>query len=77
MSYAAKPEGGKPDRMGCGQHGGTARFEQSPFLIIQGTGFEAGSIRDVPTSAVDIAPTVLAHLGVGFGGVDGRSLQNG
>jgi hypothetical protein len=77
MSYAAKPEGGKPDRMGCGQHGGTARFEQSPFLIIQGTGFKAGSIRDVPTSAVDIAPTVLAHLGVGFGGVDGRSLQNG
>jgi len=25
-------------RMGCGQHGGLGRFEQSPFLIVHGDG---------------------------------------
>lgn len=75
LSFAAKPAGGKPDRMGCGQHGGLARFEQSPFLIAMGPGFQAGGRRDSPTSAVDIAPTVLTHVGVAFEGLDGRALQ--
>ena len=74
-SFAAKPEAGKPDRMGCGQHGGLARFEQSPFLMIQGPGFSAGATRDEATSAVDIAPTVLSHLGVAHEPLDGRALQ--
>lgn len=74
-SFAAKPEAGKPDRMGCGQHGGLARFEQSPFLMIQGAGFSAGARRDEATSAVDIAPTVLRHLGVAHEPLDGRALQ--
>lgn len=75
LSFAAKPAGGKPDRMGCGQHGGLARYEQSPFLMAQGRGFKAGARRDEPTSAVDIAPTVLGHAGVAFAGLDGRALQ--
>ncbi|MGE0766660.1 MAG: alkaline phosphatase family protein [Hyphomicrobiaceae bacterium] len=74
-SLAAKPDEGKPDRMGCGQHGGLACFEQSPFLMIQGGGFRARARRDEPTSAVDIAPTILTYLGVHFDGLDGRSLQ--
>ena len=35
-SLAAKPRWGKPDRLGCGQHGGLGRFEQSPVLLIDG-----------------------------------------
>ena len=31
-SLAAKPTMGKPDRLGCGQHGGLGAFEQAPFL---------------------------------------------
>jgi arylsulfatase A-like enzyme len=75
LSYAAKPAAGKPDRLDCGQHGGLARFEQSPFLMLQGKGFRAGSVRRDLTSAVDIAPTVLAHVGVAYDGLDGRRLQ--
>lgn len=74
-SIAAKPDAGKPDRMGCGQHGGLARFEQSPFLMVQGAGFTPGARRNEPSSAVDIAPTVLTHLGVPFDNLDGRPLQ--
>lgn len=75
LSYAAKPEAGKPDRMGCGQHGGLAAYEQAPFLMIDGAGFEAGATRLEPTSAVDIAPTVLRHLGIAHEPLDGRALQ--
>jgi arylsulfatase A-like enzyme len=75
QSFVAKPEAGKPDRMGCGQHGGLARYEQAPFLMMSGNGFKAGRRRDVPSSAIDIAPTVLTHLGVAFDGLDGRALQ--
>jgi len=74
-SYAAKPDAGKPDRLGCGQHGGLARFEQSPFLMVQGRGFAAGAVRNESSSAVDIAPTVLTHLGAPFANLDGRPLQ--
>lgn len=75
QSYAAKPEAGKPDRMGCGQHGGLALYEQAPFLMISGTGFNAGATRNEPTSAIDIAPTVLRHLGIAHEPLDGRALQ--
>ncbi len=75
MSYAAKPAAGKHDRKGCGQHGGLARFEQSPFLMAMGRGFTAGASRRTPSWAIDIAPTVLTHTGVAFAGLDGRALQ--
>lgn len=74
-SFAAKPMEGKPDRLGCGQHGGLGRFEQSPFMIGEGGGFEAGRSVGETTSAVDVAPTVLHFLGHRFDGMDGRPLQ--
>jgi len=75
LSLEALPGPGKPNRLGFGQHGGLGRYEQSPFLMIAGTGFEAGAVRAEPTSIVDIAPTVLRHLGLPAEGMDGRALQ--
>lgn len=75
LSVEAKPAAGKSLHVGCGQHGGLARYEQSPFLLIEGQGFGRGRRRTTSTSAIDIAPTVLTHLGVPFTGVDGRALQ--
>jgi arylsulfatase A-like enzyme len=61
------------DFTGCGQHGGFGVNEQSPFLFVSGGSFAAGT-REAPSSLVDIAPTVLAHLGLDEGGMDGRPL---
>lgn len=72
----ALPAQGKADRLGCGQHGGLNAFEQMPFLLIQGGDFAPGSQTLAPTSAVDLAPTILRHLGLPDAGCDGRSLQN-
>ena len=41
-SLVAKPRWDKPDRLGCGQHGGLGVFEQSPVLLIDGPDFTAG-----------------------------------
>ena len=60
--------------VGCGQHGGLGPYEQNPFLIVRGGGFKAGTRSDAPTSAIDIAPTILAHLGLPFAGMDGKPL---
>ncbi|MBT6607379.1 MAG: hypothetical protein HOB37_02805 [Rhodospirillaceae bacterium] len=60
---------------GHGDHGGLGRYEQSPFLIVRDGGFAAGSMCDVESSAVDIAPTVLAHFDLPTGGMDGRPLE--
>ncbi len=75
LSFEAKPAPGKEDHLGCGQHGGLAEFEQSPFMLIQGGAFAAGFTRTDVTSAIDVAPTILTHLGVAFSGIDGRALQ--
>ncbi|PTM40065.1 alkaline phosphatase family protein [Bosea sp. 124] len=75
LSLAAKPAGGKPDRLGCGQHGGLGRYEQSPVLMLEGSGFEAGATFAAATSAIDLAPTLLAFLGHAADGLDGRPLQ--
>lgn len=76
-SLVAKPAFGKPDRMGCGQHGGLGEFEQSPFMMISGSGFEAEAVLAGDASVVDLAPTILAHLGLDCAGVDGRTLRHG
>ena len=68
VAHGAKP---KP---GLGQHGGLGRFEQAPFLMVAGSGFDPGTVSSAPTCIVDIAPTVLAHLGQPGGGMDGRPL---
>jgi len=74
-SLAAKPRWGKSDRLGCGQHGGLGRFEQSPVLMIDGTGFAGGQGRGAAAHVVDLAPTIMRHLGIAAPGMDGRPLQ--
>ncbi len=61
--------------VGCGQHGGLGEFEQHPFLLIRGAGFEPSSWQQDETSAVDIAPTILRHLAMSCDGMDGSPLQ--
>jgi predicted AlkP superfamily pyrophosphatase or phosphodiesterase len=61
-------------KLGLGSHGGLGTWEQHPFLLAYGTGVApAGEITD-PTSILDIAPTVLGHLGLSRTGLDGRPL---
>jgi arylsulfatase A-like enzyme len=74
-AMAAKPRWDKADRLGCGQHGGLARFEQSPVLFIDGAGFAAGARRDEAAHVIDLAPTIMRHLRVPAAGMDGRPLQ--
>ncbi|WP_315832402.1 alkaline phosphatase family protein [Bradyrhizobium prioriisuperbiae] len=74
-SLVAKPAMGKADRLGCGQHGGLAAFEQAPFLLASGSGFIPGATRGETVRIIDIAPTVLTHLGVAGSGMDGQPLQ--
>ncbi len=64
-------------RIGCGQHGGLGAFEQHAFLAVKGGGFGAGARSDDPTSAINLAPTVLRHLGLPLGGMDGKPLAKG
>lgn len=74
-SLAARPRWGKPDRLGCGQHGGLGQFEQSPFLLIDGPGFAAGAAREATVHVTDLAPTIMRHLGIAAFGMDGQPLQ--
>jgi arylsulfatase A-like enzyme len=66
---------GAKDVTGFGQHGGLGANEQSPFLFVSGAGFAAGLHRS-RTSLIDIAPTVLRHLGLAHGDLDGRPLPS-
>lgn len=75
MSAAAKPSAGKPNRLGCGQHGGLGAYEQMPFLMIEGRGFMPGAVRGEPSSVIDLAPTILRHLNISADGCEGRPLQ--
>lgn len=75
LARAVKPAEGKPDRLGCGQHGGLGAFETAPVLCAEGQGFAAGAKVDAPSAITDIAPTVLRHLGLDPAGCDGRPLQ--
>lgn len=72
-SLAAKPRWDKPDRLGCGQHGGLGVFEQSPVLLIDGPGFARGGRRGDAVRIVDLAATILRHLDVPVDGMDGRA----
>jgi arylsulfatase A-like enzyme len=61
------------DATGFGQHGGLGKNEQSPFLFISGGGFAPGP-RHTRSSLIDIAPTVLHHLGLPSTETDGQAL---
>lgn len=74
-ALTAVPRWDKPIRVGCGQHGGLARYEQSPVLMIEGPGFAGGTARAEAAHIVDLAPTILRHLGLPELGMDGRALQ--
>ena len=50
------------DAPGLGQHGGLGPYETRPVLIVGGGGFSSGE-GGARSSAVDIAPTILRHLG--------------
>ena len=43
--------------------------------MIDGAGFPPGTASTAPTSPIDIAPTILAHLRLPADGMDGRALQ--
>lgn len=75
-SLTARRAGEKVDVIGAGQHGGLGAREQSPFLMAAGPGFARGATRTEPASVIDLAPTILAHLGVAAPGLDGRPLQS-
>lgn len=74
-ALVAQPGNGKDPGIGFGQHGGLGRREQAPFLIAQGPGLSAGATHNRCTSLIDIAPTILTHLGLAAEGMDGRALQ--
>jgi len=74
-SCESNPVPGKATHLHCGQHGGLARYEQMPFLMIDGACFTAGGTTDAPTSPIEIAPTILAHLELPAENMEGRSLQ--
>jgi arylsulfatase A-like enzyme len=58
---------------GFGQHGGLGRNEQCPFLFVRGGGFAPATHR-TRSSLIDIAPTVLRHLGLAAAEFDGHPL---
>jgi hypothetical protein len=61
-------------KTGFGSHGGLGAWEQSPFLVADGTAVAPGSVTDLPSSILDIAPTALRHLSIDAPGLDGRAL---
>jgi type I phosphodiesterase/nucleotide pyrophosphatase len=70
---AAVPGSAKP--VGCGQHGGWGPDETRPFLLLNGTDVPPG-VHERTTSLVDIAPTMLAFLGLAPDGMDGAPIIN-
>ena len=62
-------------RAQCGMHGGRGPYESSPVLIAVGAGFAAGGMIAEATSIVDLAPSMLHHLGQSADGMDGVALQ--
>ena len=69
-------EPGAKAPVGSGQHGGWGPGETRPFLLLDGPGVTPGT-RSAPTSLLDIAPTMLAWLGLPHVGLDGRAILYG
>lgn len=68
----ADPES-RTDYTGHGQHGGLGPNEQRPFLFVRGGGFAGGEC-DGAVSPIDLAPTILRHLGRTGEDMEGRPL---
>jgi arylsulfatase A-like enzyme len=73
LGYVAGDIFMKSDTPGHGQHGGLGPYETNALLSISGGDFEAGK-SDFPSRTIDIAPTVLRHLGISGEGMDGGPL---
>jgi len=61
---------------GHGQHGGLGTYEQRPFLALRGPGIAKG-VFWTTASLIDIAPTILRHLGLPADDVEGQALPRG
>lgn len=68
---SGKSDGGAPGlltsaegRPGRGAHGSLSRFDLRNVLIASGPDFKQGFVSELPSGNVDVAPTVLAVLGV-------------
>jgi hypothetical protein len=62
--------------VGGGMHGGLNRHELNSVLMARGRGFAAGALDRRPCGIVDIAPTVLATLGIApAASMTGRALH--
>lgn len=59
---------------GGGMHGGLTRGELSTVLAGAGPGFRSGFVSETPCWLPDIAPTLLAILGLPADGTSGRAL---
>ncbi len=70
---AADPAMAASDRVGHGQHGGLGAYESAPLLLVEGGGFAPG-VRRAPSASIDLAPTILRHLGLPADGMDGVAL---
>lgn len=73
-SFHALDRNGDTDYTGLGQHGGLGANEQRPFMLARGGGL-APEAKERITSPVDIAPTILKHLGLPHEGMDGEPLD--
>lgn len=61
--------------VGGSMHGGLHPRELANVLIVGGGGARAGYASPLPAGTVDVAPTILRHLGIADdGGMDGRVL---
>jgi arylsulfatase A-like enzyme len=62
--------------VGGGTHGGLSRAEMRTVLMLAGSRIRAGAISELPAGLPDIAPTILALLGLpGAEDMDGRVLH--
>jgi arylsulfatase A-like enzyme len=59
---------------GSGTHATLSRFDMHNTLIIAGPDFRRGTVDDLPTGNVDLAPTILEILGIKAPPMDGRVL---
>ena len=61
---------------GLGQHGSMSKHEMNNVLFAWGPSFKAGVKLEIPSGNTDLAPTILAILGMsGDGAMDGRVLE--
>ena len=79
-SAAANSYGIKGSVFGAGgiaTHGSLSPYDRHAVLVAGGPSFKSGIVSPVPTSAVDIAPTILEGFGIASAKMDGRVLAEG